>query len=124
MIHLDTNFLIGVVNRDLPIEQALTKWVRQGETFAASSIVWAEFLNGPVSSQYVQQMNVLIGGRVVPFGKAEAEMAARLFNQSGRRRTSQPDCFIAATAICAQAALATQNQKHFALFTAAGLQMA
>ncbi len=124
MIHLDTNFLIGVVNRHLPVERALAGWMRQGETFAVSSIVWAEFLNGPVSIQYIQQMNVLIGGRVVPFGKAEAELAARLFNQGGRRRTSQPDCFIAATAICARAALATQNQKHFALFVSAGLRMA
>ncbi len=35
-----------------------------------------------------------------------------------------PDCFIAATAISNQAALATQNQKHFAPFVSAGLSLA
>lgn len=124
MIHLDTNFLIGVANRHLPVEKILVEWLQQGETFSASSIAWAEFLNGPVNPLHVQQMAVLIQNRVVPFGRAEAEIASQLFNQTGRRRTTQPDCFIAATAIRAGVRLATQNQKHFAPFAIGGLRLA
>jgi predicted nucleic acid-binding protein len=124
MIHLDTTFLIGVVNRHLPVEQALVGWLRQGETFSASAIAWTEFLNGPVKPLHIQQMTVLIQDRVIPFGRNEAEIASQLFNQTGRRRTTQPDCFIAATAIRAGVRLATQNQKHFALFASFGLRLA
>jgi predicted nucleic acid-binding protein len=124
MIHLDANFLIGVANRHLPVEAALIGWVRQGEGLATSAIAWAEFLNGPVEPRHVQQMNVLIQGRIISFGRSEAEKASQLFNLTGRRRGSQPDCFIAATAICARARLATQNHKHFAPFVVAGLHLA
>ena len=124
MIHLDTNFLIGVADKHLPVEQALVGWLQQGETFATSSVAWAEFLNGPLKPVSVQQMAKLIQDRVIPFGRSEAEIASRLFNQTGRRRTSQPDCFIAATAIRSGARLATQNKKHFIPFIASGLLLA
>jgi predicted nucleic acid-binding protein len=124
MIHLDTNFLIGVANRHLPVEAALVGWLQQGEKFAASAVAWAEFFNGPIKPAHVQQMKVLIEGRVISLGRIEAEKASQLFNQTGRRRGSMPDCFIAATAICERASLATQNRKHFAPFEAAGLLLA
>jgi len=124
MIHLDANFLIGVANRHLPVESTLVGWLQQGEGFAASAVAWAEFLNGPVKPSHVQQMKVLIESRVISFGRLEAEKASQLFNQTGRRRGSQPDCFIAATAITAGARLATQNQKHFLPFVPAGLLLA
>jgi predicted nucleic acid-binding protein len=124
MIHLDANFLIGVANRHLPVESAIVGWLRQGEGFAASAVAWAEFLNGPVEQRHIQQMNVMIQNRVISFGRSEAEKASQLFNQTGRRRGSLPDCFVAATAICAGARLATQNHKHFAPFAASGLRLA
>lgn len=124
MIHLDTNFLIGVANRHLPVEAALLGWLQQGESFAASAIAWAEFLNGPVKPSHVQEMNVLIENRVISLGRKEAEKASHLFNETGRRRASMPDCFIAATAICAKVNLATQNKRHFALFAPYGLRLA
>ena len=124
MIHLDANFLIGIANRHLPVESALVGWLQQGEGFAASAVAWAEFLNGPVEPQHIQQMNVMIQRRVISLGRSEAEKASQLFNQSGRRRGSLPDCLIAATAICAGARLATQNHKHFAPYIAAGLRLA
>ncbi len=124
MIHLDTNFLIGVASRHLPVEHALKRFLQRGEDFATSAIAWAEFLNGPVNPHHVRQMNALIHGRIIPFGRVEAEKASQLFNLTGRGHGSIPDCFIAATAISNQAALATQNQKHFAPFVSAGLSLA
>jgi len=66
----------------------------------------------------------MIQRRVVSLGRAEAEKASQLFNVSGRKRGSLPDCLIAATAICAGARLATQNQRHFAPYIASGLRLA
>ena len=54
----------------------------------------------------------------------EAVLAADLFNKTGRRRGSRFDCLIAATAILAQAEIATVNQSDFSAFTAHGLKLA
>jgi predicted nucleic acid-binding protein len=124
MIHLDSNFLIRAADRNSPVETTLQDWLRQDETFAASSIAWAEFLNGPVRPDHVRKMDNFIQGRIIPFGRAEAQVASMLFNETGRKRGSQPDCFIAATAICLRAPLATFNQKDFAAFVPLGLRLA
>jgi predicted nucleic acid-binding protein len=124
MIHLDANFLIGSVNELSSPAFLLEKWLQNGEIFAASSVAWAEFLNGPVRPDQIKLVNYLIQGRIISFGRTEAEIASQLFNQTGRRRGSQPDCFIAATAISSRAPLATENQKHFAPFVEAGLRLA
>jgi len=124
MIHLDANFLIDSLKPASRAAILLENWIRQGETFAASAVAWAEFLNGPARLDQIQQVEFLIQYNVVPFGQYDAKISAELFNKTGRRRGSQPDCFIAATAITAGARLATQNQKHFLPFVPAGLLLA
>jgi predicted nucleic acid-binding protein len=124
MIHLDANFLIRAADRNSPIETTLRDWLQQDEIFAASSIAWAEFLNGPVRPDQVQKMDNLIQGRIIPFGRAEAQRASILFNETGRKRGSRPDCFIAATAICSSAPLATYNRKDFVAYIQFGLRLA
>jgi predicted nucleic acid-binding protein len=124
MIHLDANYLIRAGSPPSAAERSVQGWLERGEQLAASSIAWAEFLNGPVELDQVRRMEVIVGGRILSFGRNEAEVASRLFNRTGRRRGSQADCFIAATAICGRAALATENKRDFQLFVAQGLQLA
>jgi predicted nucleic acid-binding protein len=123
MIHLDTNYIIGLVTVHSPLKPVLNGWLQAGETLAVSAVVWSEFLTGPVTQQQVRDASAILESRVVVFGVFEAAMAARLFNQTGRKRGTRTDCFIAATAICARVPLATNNQKHFLPFVAGGLQL-
>jgi predicted nucleic acid-binding protein len=67
---------------------------------------------------------VVLQSRIVPFGQAEAALAAELFNKTGRRRGSRFDCLIAATAMLQQAGLATVSQSDFKAFTSHGLMLA
>jgi predicted nucleic acid-binding protein len=65
----------------------------------------------------------IIEERIVPFEKPASVLAARLFNQTGRRRSSRFDCLIAAAAITAGADLATINTSDFTPFIAHGLKL-
>ena len=123
MIHLDTNYLIGLAVRGSTPAAHVDQWLAGGVTLGASALAWTEFLNGPVSANEIVLVETVIGGNVVSFDKATATLAAQLFNQTGRRRGSRFDCLIAATAIAAIAEFATENQKDFAPFVAHGLKL-
>jgi predicted nucleic acid-binding protein len=123
MIHLDTNCLIALPTARSPLRPRLLAWLRAGEQFATSAVAWSEFLNGPVPETDIQNAMGILQGRIIPFDVAEAAMAAELFNRTGRRRGSTPDCFIAATSICAGVPLATDNRKDFIRFAPYGLHL-
>jgi len=53
MIHLDTNYLIGLVTSPSPLKPQLLAWLKAGEEFAISAVGWSEFLNGPVTPQEI-----------------------------------------------------------------------
>ena len=124
MIHLDTNYLIGLLVKGSVAALEVDGWLASGESLAASAIAWAEFLNGPVTPIEVSRAEAVLQSRVVPFGQEEAVLAAELFNKTGRRRGSRFDCLIAATAIRAQAQIATVNQMDFKVFASQGLKLA
>jgi predicted nucleic acid-binding protein len=124
MIHLDTNYLIGLLVRGSREASDVDQWLASGESLAASAIAWTEFLNGPVTAAEASQVEAVLQSQIVSFGKAEAALAADLFNKTGRRRGSRFDCLIAATAVFNQAKLATANQSDFKVFTAQGLTLA
>jgi predicted nucleic acid-binding protein len=123
MIHLDTNYLIGLAVRGSSPAQNVDKWLAAGEPLAASALAWTEFLNGPVSTDEIALVESVIEENLVMFEKRTAVLAAQLFNQAGRRRGSRFDCLIAATAILAGAELATENRKDFELFVPFGLKL-
>lgn len=122
MTHLDTNFLIGTLVRGSAEDRAFQQWIRSGESIAVSVIVWAEFLCGPVNPNHVDLLARLVG-QPIAFLPEDAELAARLFNISGRNRGSLADCMIAAMAIRQGATLATSNVSDFRRFQHHGLRM-
>jgi predicted nucleic acid-binding protein len=123
MIHLDTNYLIGLAVAGSPQAQRVDQWLRAGESLAASALAWTEFLSGPVQPQEIALVESVLESRVVPFDVATAKLAAGLFNQTGRRRGSRFDCLLAATAMLAQAEFATENRSDFAPFVPHGLKL-
>jgi predicted nucleic acid-binding protein len=124
MIHLDTNYLIGLLVKDSQEATNVGRWMFAGQTIATSAVCWTEFLNGPTTPLEVNRVEAVLQSRIVPFGQKEAALAAELYNKTGRRRGSRFDCLIAATAIIAQAEMATINQSDFKLFVPHGLTLA
>lgn len=123
MTHLDTSFLIRALVRGAPEDAVLREWLRGGTPLGIAALAWAEFLCGPVSSDAIEFAARLLG-EPVPFGATEAVLAARLFNETGRKRGTLVDCMIAATAIHAGAALATSNVPDFRRLEPLGLRLA
>jgi len=123
MIHLDTNYLIGLLFRGSVEAAKVDQWLAASQPLAASAIAWSEFLNGPVTSTEASQVEAVVNSQIISFGKAEAALASDLFNKTGRRRGSRFDCLIAATAILADAELATENKSDFTPFVPFGLKV-
>ena len=98
-------------------------WVGKGEALVMSSVAWAEFLCGPLGSVDRELADRVVERRQ-DFTQDHAVTAARLFNESGQRRTMIIDCMIGAAALADGAAVATSNEAHFSRFAAAGLKMA
>lgn len=124
MIHLDTHYLIQGARVGSPENLTLESWIQSGEPLAISALAWMEFTTGPLDSEADAHARILLGERIVPFGAREAELAARLFNLTGRRRGLRYDSMIAAVAINAGAELATANRADFTVFESHGLRLA
>lgn len=124
MIHLDANYLSLSLARERPEATQIRDWLNQGETLGTSAIAWMEFVTGPVPAPAVEAMRQVLKGGIHPLGIEEAELAAQLFNASGRKRPLRYDCLIAATAISARARLATANAADFRSFEIQGLLLA
>ncbi len=121
MIHLDTSFLIRILDPDAP-ETRLLETMDPDESIVVSALAWAEFQCGPIKPAE-QELAMRIVDSYRDFTIEHAGVAARLFNESGRRRGSLPDCSIAAVAIHDGARLATANRTDFRRFETAGLKL-
>jgi predicted nucleic acid-binding protein len=104
VIHFDTNFLIDAVKVGTPSHLRLRQWIQSSEPLGISAVAWAEFLCGPLTPPDLAAAHVLLPYQEPLLG-ADAEQAALLFNQTGRRSRSLADCMIAAVAIRAGAKL-------------------
>ena len=50
MIHLDTNYLIGLLVKNSTEAANTDRWLADNIPLAVSAIAWSEFLNGPVTA--------------------------------------------------------------------------
>jgi len=123
MVHLDTNFLIDALVQGTPQEAQLVGWLATGEPIGMSSLAWGEFLCGPLSSS-AEAMARRLFTQTISLDRLDAEKAASLYNLTGRRAKSFPDCCIAAVAIRAHAQLATSNRRDFTQMVTHGLLLA
>ncbi len=120
MIFLDTSFLIRGLVRDSVEDRALRKWLKRREVLGMSTVAWTELLCGPLDESQREIATGVVSLRVA-FAEEDAALAARLFNETGRRRGSLIDCMIAATALRAREPLATANAADFRRFATYGL---
>lgn len=123
MIHLDTNLLIYLADR----EPAVLAWFDQQanlhQEFQVSSVTWYEFLAGPVKKSKIAWIESILNTTPIPFDTSLAEKSATLFNKTGRARKRKTDTMIATTAILNGGTLATRNIADFKLFEPHGLTL-
>lgn len=121
-VHLDTCFLLHALQSDSSEAKRLAGWLAEGRAVRMSVMAWAEVQCGPFTDGQRALVARLLGDPLTLQAR-HGDLAARLFNASGRRRGSLPDCLIAAAAIDADAPLATTDA-GFERFAEQGLQMA
>lgn len=122
MILLDTNFLINSLVSGTPEARNTRDWLAAGERVVLSTIVWAEFLCGPLTSE---QMRLAADAFPLPepLLPEDAVRGAELFNAAGRRLGSLADRLIAATCLRLGAGLATRDIDDFRHFVPMGLEI-
>jgi len=124
LIHLDTNILILAAEPAHSVRDRLRLWRDGGAEIAVSAIAWAEFRCGPVTPALVRTWEAILSGGILQVDRKMADLAGELFNLTGRRSRSLPDCLIAACAILSRAQLATLNNTDFEPMLAHGLRIA
>ena len=124
ILHLDNSILVFGLRPGHEARQLITNWVGRRHRLAASAMAWAEFRCGPLDPASAAAWETMLAGQVVPVDQAIADLAAELFNRTGRRSRSLPDCLIAATAMTRGARLATLNRADFEPLRRYGLELA
>jgi predicted nucleic acid-binding protein len=115
MIHLDTSVLVDALTGPRRSARRLRAVIEQGERLSYSALVLYEWRRGPRLPEELRVQEALFpSGEAVPFGPAEAALAAELYRQVPRPRGRELDLAIAASAILQDAALWTLNPRDFA----------
>jgi predicted nucleic acid-binding protein len=122
-IILDTNAMIALSDSKHVLFHIVEGAVKSGAQASTCSIAWHEYVRGPLLDKDRARALRIIENRIHSFGRKDAELAAKLFNQTGRRRGSTADCLIAAVAIRIQAECLTWNLEDFRLFVPHGLRL-
>ncbi len=114
MTHLDTSVLVDALTGPRRSAAALRALIADGERLRCASLVLYEWLRGPRHDAELRVQETLFpGSEAVPFGRAEAALAAQLYRQVRRPRGREIDLAIAACAIVHDAALWTLNPADF-----------
>lgn len=122
-ILMDTNALIALGDPTDALFQTAEQAIRAGAQACTCSVAWHEYVRGPLLEVDRDRALRVIESRIFPLERSHAECAAKLFNQTGRRRGSTADCLIAAVAMEHDADLLTGNSEDFKLFVPHGLRL-
>ena len=114
MIHLDTSALIDALTGPRRQAKRLRALIEQGERITFATLVLYEWLRGPRSREELAAQEALFPrDSAVPFGPAEAALAASWYRTISRPRGREIDLAIAACAVTAGAMLWTLNRQDF-----------
>jgi predicted nucleic acid-binding protein len=100
------------------VEQQLA----EGVDIVVSSIVWYEFLVGPIEKSEIAFVLSFLATAPIMFDETLAVQSAKLFNETGRVRKRKTDTMIAATALAFGARIVTGNVQDFQCFESFGLE--
>ena len=113
-VHVDTSALIDALTGPRRSLEVLIGLADEGHRLSVSAIVLYEWLRGPrVREELAVQEELFPRERAVPFGAAEAAIAARLYALVKRPRGREIDLAVAACALRDGASLWTLNPDDF-----------
>src|SRR5438128_10114377 len=108
MLQLDTSALVGALCGQRPAIPELRRWLDEGEPVFLSAPVLYEWQRGPRRPEELKiQEDLFPSSLAIPFGPAEAAIAAKLYLTVKRPRARAFDLTIAACAISHNARLWT-----------------
>lgn len=114
MIVVDTSVLIEALGAGGRLRLELRDALARRERLVIPSLVLSEWLRGPRIPEELRAQEALFPtSEAVPFGPAEAELAAELYRALPRGRGREVDLAIAATALALRAPLWTLNPDDF-----------
>ena len=113
-VHLDTSALVDALTGPRRSLDVLIGLAEEGHRLSVSTLVLYEWLRGPrTRAELTVQEELFPRERAVPFGAAQAALAARLHATVKRPRGREIDLAIAACALHDGAALWTLNRADF-----------
>jgi len=114
MIVIDTSALIDSLCGSRRSAAQLRSLIANGERIVLTALVLYEWLRGPRSDDELgAQEDLLPAAHALPFGAAEAMIAANLYGKIRSPRGREIDLAIAAVAVARDAALWTLNESDF-----------
>lgn len=113
-VHLDTSVLIDSLTGPRRSLEALIALAHEGHRLSLSAIVLYEWLRGPrLRAELVAQEELFPRHACVPFGPAQADVAAKLYKSLKGPRGREIDLAVASCALADGAALWTINRRDF-----------
>ena len=114
MIHLDTSALVDALTGPRRQAARLRSLIEQGERITFCTLVLYEWVRGPRTREELTAQEALFPREAtVPFGAAEAALAATWYRALPRARGRELDLAIAACAANHGARLWTLNREDF-----------
>jgi predicted nucleic acid-binding protein len=114
MIQLDTSALIDALTGKKRSGRHLRAFIQNSERLHLSALVLYEWRRGPRSPEELQdQEDLFPADQTIPFGPAEASIAADLYRNIRKPGAREIDLAIAACALAHNARLWTLNPADF-----------